>query len=83
MTHSIGEYRLVFKQGEPFRPVALRVHGDPISIIGKVLDQNPRSCTKINDFLQIGKEMVSLWFLQLDEGDLDLFYHLLNRLCGY
>lgn len=58
VTHAIGEYRLVFKQGEPFKPVTLRVHGDPISIIGKVLDQNRRSYTKINDFVRIGKGMV-------------------------
>jgi hypothetical protein len=59
VTHAIGEYRLVFKQGEPFKPVTLRVHGDPISIIGKVLDQNRRSYTKINDFVRISSGMVS------------------------
>jgi hypothetical protein len=62
VTHAIGDYRLVFKQGEPFKPVALRVHGDPISIIGKVLDQNRRSYTKINEFVGIGQSMVSEWF---------------------
>ena len=45
------------KQGESFKPVTLRVHADPISIIGKVLDQNPRSYTKINDFMGIGMGM--------------------------
>ena len=54
----MGSYRLVFKQGEPFKPVNLRVHGDPISIIGKILDQNPRSYTKIGDFIDMGKHMV-------------------------
>lgn len=58
MTHEVGKYRLVFKQGEPFRPVNLRVHSDPISIIGKILDQNPKSYTKIGDFVELGKEMV-------------------------
>ncbi|TVY80519.1 Protein transport protein sec39 [Lachnellula suecica] len=58
LTHNIGQYRLVFKQGEPFKPVTLRVHGDPISIIGKLLDQNPRSYTKINDFIDMGRTMV-------------------------
>ncbi|TVY89560.1 hypothetical protein LAWI1_G002834 [Lachnellula willkommii] len=51
-------YRLVFKQGEPFKPVSLRVHGDPISIIGKVLEQNPKSYAKINDFIEMGQNMV-------------------------
>jgi len=58
VTHEVGKYRLVFKQGEPFRPVNLRVHSDPISIIGKILDQNPKSYTQIGDFLDMGRNMV-------------------------
>ncbi|KXJ92774.1 Sec39 domain-containing protein [Microdochium bolleyi] len=58
-THALGEYRLVLKQGEPFTPVVLRVHQDPISIIGKVLEQNPKSYTNIQDFLDIGLNMVN------------------------
>jgi hypothetical protein len=58
VTHSIGNYRLVLKQGEPFTPVNLRVHGDPISIIGKILEQNRKAYTKVNDILHIGEEMV-------------------------
>ncbi|PBP19278.1 secretory pathway protein Sec39 [Diplocarpon rosae] len=58
LTHNVGKYRLVFKQGEPFRPVNLRVHSDPISIIGKILDQNPRSYTKMRDMVDIGNDMV-------------------------
>ncbi|KAI0003638.1 secretory pathway Sec39 [Xylariaceae sp. FL0662B] len=57
-THALSEYRLVLKKGEPFTPVVLRVHSDPISIIGKVLEQNPKSYTKIQDFLEIGANMV-------------------------
>jgi len=59
VTHYVGTYRLVFKQGEPFKPVSLRVHGDPISIIGKILDQNPGSYAKIEDFIDMGKHMVN------------------------
>lgn len=57
-THGLSEYRLVLKQGEPFTPVVLRVHSDPISIIGKVLEQNPKSYTRIQGFLEIGNNMV-------------------------
>ncbi|RYP20067.1 hypothetical protein DL765_002993 [Monosporascus sp. GIB2] len=57
-THALGEYRLVLKQSEPFTPVVLRVHPDPISIIGKVLEQNPKSYTRVQDFLRIGTNMV-------------------------
>lgn len=38
--------------------MVLRVHADPISIIGKILDQNPKSYTKINDFIHIAEQMV-------------------------
>jgi hypothetical protein len=38
--------------------VTLRVHGDPISIIGKVLEQNPKSYHQIGDFIKLGKDMV-------------------------
>jgi len=48
----------VLKQGEPFTPVVLRIHVDPISIIGKILDQNPKSYTKINEFVHVGEQMV-------------------------
>ncbi|KAH9910053.1 secretory pathway protein Sec39 [Xylariomycetidae sp. FL2044] len=58
-THALGEYRLVLKKGEPFTPVILRVHADAISIIGKVLEQNPKSYTNIQDFLEIGAHMVN------------------------
>ncbi|KAI0472182.1 secretory pathway Sec39 [Xylariaceae sp. FL0804] len=62
-THALSEYRLVLKQGEPFTPVVLRVHTDPISVIGKVLEQNPRSYTKMQDFLEIGRNMVDAGLL--------------------
>ena len=58
VTHDIGQFRLVFKQGEPFKPVMLRVHSDPISIIDRILDQNPKSYTQINELIAMGKLMV-------------------------
>lgn len=57
-THALSDYRLVLKQGEPFTPVVLRVHPDPIAIVGKVLEQNPKSYTKIQDLLDLGASMV-------------------------
>ncbi|KAK8058377.1 hypothetical protein PG994_008825 [Apiospora phragmitis] len=57
-THGLGEYRLVLKQGEPFTPVVLRVHSDPISIIGKLLEQNSKSYTRLFALLDIGENMV-------------------------
>ncbi|KAK1654846.1 secretory pathway protein Sec39 [Colletotrichum phormii] len=57
-THALSEYRLVLRQGEPFSPIVLRVHSDPVSIIGKVLEQNPKSYTRIQDLLDVGTNMV-------------------------
>lgn len=58
-THGLSEYKLVLKQGEPFMPVVLRVHHDPISIISRVLDQNPKSYTKIQELVDLGRNMVA------------------------
>ncbi|KHO00901.1 protein transport protein Sec39 [Metarhizium album ARSEF 1941] len=57
-THALSDYRLVLKQGEPFSPVVLRVHSDPISIIEKVLEQNTRAYTRLQEFLEMGMDMV-------------------------
>src|SRR5688572_12237777 len=56
-THGISNYTLVLKQGEPFTPVVLRVHSDPISIIEKVLEQNPSSYTRVSEFVEMSKNL--------------------------
>ncbi|CAK7266998.1 hypothetical protein SEPCBS119000_002313 [Sporothrix epigloea] len=57
-THGLCDYRLVLKQGEPFTPIVLRVHNDPLSIIGKVLEQNPKSFANIQSLLSIATHIV-------------------------
>ncbi|KAL7813493.1 secretory pathway Sec39 [Trichoderma gracile] len=57
-THALSEYRLTLKQGEPFKPVVLRVHSDPISIIEKVLEQNSKAYTRLPEFLEMAANMV-------------------------
>lgn len=57
-THGLSSYRLVLKQGEPFRPVVLRVHSDPISIIEKVLEQNSSGYTRIGEFVEMSQNLV-------------------------
>lgn len=56
----------MLKQGEPFTPVVLRVHSDPLSIIGKILDQNPKSFTRIHDLLDIAEDMIKAGLTQPD-----------------
>ncbi|OTB05278.1 hypothetical protein M426DRAFT_320091 [Hypoxylon sp. CI-4A] len=69
-THALSEYRLILKKGEPFTPVVLRVHTDPISIIGKVLEQNPKSYTRVQDFLEIGINMFDAGLLSHGKPEL-------------
>ncbi|KAG5930675.1 hypothetical protein E4U42_000015 [Claviceps africana] len=56
-THALSGYRLVLRAGEPFSPVVLRVHSDPISIVGKILEQNPGAYTRLQEFLEMGTNM--------------------------
>jgi hypothetical protein len=57
-THILSKYRLVLKEGEPFKPIMLRTHGDPICIIGKIMAQNTRIYTDVDEFLRMGEEIV-------------------------
>lgn len=52
-------YSLTLQHGVPFQPVAIRAHKDPISLIGKILNQNTHSYTKLDDLLEIGQNLVS------------------------
>ncbi|KAL4790739.1 Sec39 domain-containing protein [Aspergillus venezuelensis] len=61
-THALSFYSLTLQHGVPFQPVSIRVHPDPLSLIDKVLDQNPRSYTKLDDFLSIGRNLVLAGF---------------------
>lgn len=37
----------------------LRVHQDPIAIVGKILEQNPKSYTRVQDLVELGTNMVA------------------------
>ncbi|PYH97227.1 secretory pathway Sec39 [Aspergillus ellipticus CBS 707.79] len=58
-THALSFYSLTLQHGVPFQPVSIRVHPDPLSLIEKVLDQNPKSYTKADDLLAIGRNLVA------------------------
>ncbi|KJZ75654.1 hypothetical protein HIM_04811 [Hirsutella minnesotensis 3608] len=67
-THALSDYRLVLKQGEEFSPVVLRVHSDPISIIEKVLQQNSKAYTRLQEFLEMGANMVRAGLLSRERS---------------
>lgn len=62
-THALSFYSLTLQHGVPFQPVSIRVHEDPITLIEKVLDQNPKSYTKLDDLISIGRNFVTAGLL--------------------
>ncbi|KAL8635815.1 MAG: hypothetical protein Q9228_006733, partial [Teloschistes exilis] len=57
-THAMSFYSLTLQHGVPFQPVNVRTTKDPLSLIGKILEQNPRSYTKLDDLIEIGQNLV-------------------------
>ena len=57
-THAISFYSLTLQHGVPFQPVNIRVSQDPISLIQKILEQNSRSYTKLDDLTSIAQNLV-------------------------
>lgn len=58
-THAMSFYSLTLQHGVPFQPVNIRAHDDPMSLVGKILSQNPRSYTHLDDLLDIGQNLVA------------------------
>lgn len=58
VTHSIGRYRLVLRQDEPFLPIHIRTHKDPVALLEKILEQNPGSYTQIQEFVDMAETMI-------------------------
>lgn len=57
-THRLSFYRLNLSHGIAFRPVAIRVQKNPLNLVSKVLDQDPKAYTKLDDLLEIGRSLV-------------------------
>ncbi|GAB7358020.1 hypothetical protein MBLNU230_g0185t1 [Neophaeotheca triangularis] len=58
-THALSFYSLTLQHGVPFQPVNLRASQDPLGLLNKVLEQNSRSYTKLDDLVEIGGNLVS------------------------
>ena len=58
-THAMSFYSLTLQHGVPFQPVNIRAHKDPMSLIGKILSQNPRSYAHLDNLLEIGQNLVT------------------------
>ena len=58
-THAMSFYSLTLQHGVPFQPVNIRAHKDPMSLIGKILGQNPKSYAQLDNLLEIGQNLVT------------------------
>jgi hypothetical protein len=70
-THALSFYSLTLQHGVPFQPVSIRVSHDPISLISKVLEQNPRSYAKLDDLVSIAQNLISSGVTKHDEDEDD------------
>ena len=57
-THSLSFYQLTLQHGVPFRPVNIRAHKDPLELVARVLEQDSKAYTKLDDLLEIGRNLV-------------------------
>ncbi|KAF2183130.1 secretory pathway Sec39 [Zopfia rhizophila CBS 207.26] len=67
-THAMSFYSLILQHGVPFQPVNIRVSSDPLSLLRKLLSQNSRSYTHLDDLISIGQNLlVSMPSTLMDE----------------
>ncbi|KAI9833035.1 MAG: hypothetical protein M1819_003867 [Sarea resinae] len=67
-THALSFYSLTLHHGVLFQPVNIRAHRDPIFLLEKVLDQNPKSYTKLDDLTSIGRNFVAAGLTNRDHN---------------
>jgi protein transport protein SEC39 len=58
-THAMSFYSLILQHGVPFQPVNIRVSSDPISLIEKILSQNPGSYSDLRELVSIGTNLIA------------------------
>jgi hypothetical protein len=56
--HALSTYHLPSSHNTPLLPVQIRIHPDPLSLISKLLDSNPRSFLKSDALITIGKDLI-------------------------
>ena len=66
-THSLSFYSLTLQRGVPLQPVNIRISPDALSLIDKVLKQNPRSYTKLDDLIDIGRHLFLAGLVTLEQ----------------
>jgi len=57
-THALSFYSLTLQRGQPFRPLDIHNTEEPVLLLDKVLEQNQGSYTKLDDLLEIGRNLI-------------------------
>ncbi|KAI9791888.1 MAG: hypothetical protein M1833_001306, partial [Piccolia ochrophora] len=68
-THALSFYSLKLQRGIPFQPVNIRVAQDPVNLLNKVLEQNPKSYTKLDDLISIGQNFAQAGLLDQNHDE--------------
>lgn len=66
-THALSFYSLTLQRGVLFKPVNIRVSQDPVSLVDKVLEQNPSSYTELDNLVEIGRNLIAAGLPQREE----------------
>ncbi|KAH8150517.1 uncharacterized protein LAJ45_05212 [Morchella importuna] len=56
-THALSHYSLTITPGVLLRPVHVRIHADPLSLLARLLDSNPKSYTQADNLTNIAKDL--------------------------
>lgn len=57
-THNLSFYHLTLQHGLPFQPVSIRVSQNALSLLMRVLEQNAKAYTRLDDLINIARDLV-------------------------
>lgn len=57
-THNLSFYQLTLQHGIPFQPVNIRVSQNALSLLTRVLEQNAKAYTRLDDLISIARDLV-------------------------
>ncbi|KAF3078369.1 hypothetical protein TWF102_003557 [Orbilia oligospora] len=57
-THALSEYSLTLTPGVPLKPVQIRLFPEPVELISRVLQSNPKAYLQLNSLVKIAQDLV-------------------------
>ncbi|KAK6498505.1 hypothetical protein TWF481_011093 [Arthrobotrys musiformis] len=68
-THALSEYSLTLTPGVPLKPVQIRLHPQPLEILSRVLQSNPKAYLQLPSLIKIATDLVDGVSQHEDEMD--------------